>query len=121
MQTVVIARAPLYDADQLAAGGVAGPPGSPLEAAFAEAYRSEAELLVARAVARRAGGLALMPACYTGAAAAAGDAWRRETVDGVSIEQALDTFFFVPQAPLGARIIIDRCTGFACGDGCVKD
>ena len=121
VQSDIIARAPLYDRDQLAAGGLTGPPVGPLQIAFAEAVRAQTSLTLVRATAGRRGSGALLPACFSGSLGLqAGNGWREETVDGTSMEAAVDAWFYAKAAPLLSRLLEDGCEGFGCGAGCEK-
>ena len=119
VQSDVLARAPLYDSEQLAFGGLTGPPVTPLQAAYAEALRARTALLLARVTAARPGSGAITPACYSADAGQKGSAWRDERVGGVSMEAAVDDWFYAAATKL-PHLLVDDCDGFACGPGCVK-
>ena len=118
-QADYIAHVYQFDSFQLGED-VGHTPQTPAELAYANAFRGSlvASLQGAVVAPARAGTRLLAPACYHHCNTQ-GASFGTATTDGTTLQAEVAGWFF--GLPGGAgRYVVERCSGFACGQGCPK-
>ena len=102
---------------QLEKDGIPGSPKSAEQVAFEEAFRNATSTSARLDVGTgNADAAAMLPACHLHCSNQKAARWSELTVDGVTTEAAVVSWFFGDAAV--PAYLEDSCEGYACGPGC---